>query len=419
MTAPLVACAEPGNDEADDHAAGSAPYGLYAPGTFEQTSFENVDLIYAQLGLESLEQFQDYTLGLIDDLGISWVRIDFYYIDSEFIEYPDYMQKLHDRGISVAGCIRPAFPVATAEMAEFEADVRQLVAEHDDVEVWQMDNEPDLYKYPPAEYVEVFIAMEHAVRDVCPGCRIALAGAAVPFNGGTRDREYFSQVMSGIAARTGESRPFDIVDLHLYGRAGNYVTIPGLMDDYRRLFDANGFDGDISIWFTECATYTGAPSQPPDYPPQTEEEQAAELLKRFATAAAEGAERISWNRFYENHQYGESANGYFDNTGLVYNGLGAEAASGTPAGTKKKAFFAYATLVRKTDGYSLVTRLAPGQFRYEFPDGREPVYLLWAEADAPLPPELGERLSITDFMGQSRETDGIELDSMPIFVENA
>ncbi|MHB1381908.1 MAG: hypothetical protein ACYCXJ_06770 [Thermoleophilia bacterium] len=419
MAASVLGCAEPGSDEVDDHAPGSAPYGLYAPGTFEKTSLENVSLIFSLLGFDSLEQFQDYTLGLIDELGISWVRIDFYYINSEFIEYPDYMRKLHDQGISIAGCIRPAFPVPDEQMAEFEADMRQLVSEHEDVDVWQMDNEPDLDKYAPDEYVDAFIAMEHAVRETCPDCRIALAGAAVPFDGGTRDREYFSQVMGGLAARTGESRPFDIVDLHLYGRAGNYTTMPGLIDDYRRLLSQNGFDGDISIWFTECATYIGAPSKPPGYPPQTEEDQAAELLKRFATAAAEGAERISWNRFYENHQYGDSPNGYFDNTGLVYNGLGAEAGADIAAGTKKKAFFAYATLIRKTGGYSRVIFLAPGQFRYDFPDGRAPVYMLWSEAGALLPSELGQRLIITDYMGVSREADSIELQEMPVFVENA
>ena len=395
------------------------PYGLYAPGTFEATSPENERLIFSQLGLSSLEQFQDFTLGLIDELGITWVRIDFYYIDSSFVEYPAYLQQLYDRDINVVGCIRPAFPLNDEQLVEFKADLKQLIADHPDILVWQLDNEPDLEKYDPDEYTEVFLAMEPVVRENCPSCRIALAGAAVPFDGGIRDRVYYDQVMAGIAARTSEPSPFDIVDLHLYGRTGNYLTIPGLMKDYRQILTRNGYDEATSIWFTECATYTGRPSLPPNYPAQTEEEQAAELLKRFATAAAEGAEMISWNRFYENYQYGTSNNGYFDNTGLVYNGLGAEAESGIAAGTRKQAFFAYETLIKKTGGYSQVTRLAPGQFRYDFPDGQPPVYMVWAENGTTLPAELEQRVVVTDYTGNKSETDVLSPLDMPVFVETA
>lgn len=395
------------------------PYGLYAPGTFEFIDFEGRDLIISVLGLETLEQFQDYTIGLIDELGVSWVRIDYYYVDSMFVEYPAYVTKLNQRGVEVVGCIRPWDPLVPGQDPEFEAALEELIAANPQVTVWQLDNEPDLAKYEPEAYVDVFIAMQRVVRAECPSCRVALAGAAVPFDGGTRDREFYDVVLSGIATRLEDPRAFDIIDLHVYGRAGFYQLMPQLLEDYRELMERYGFAPDIATWITELATYTGQPSTPAGYPRQTEEQQAAELLKRFAIAAAGGVERMAWNRFYENYQYGADSNGYFDNTGLVYNGLGTEAAEGVAPGTRKMAYFAYQTLIAETSGYVAVDYLAPGQYRYRFADGRGPLYLLWDEDGSPVTPELAGGVELIDYAGNTSYADTVTPGEMPVLVRPA
>jgi hypothetical protein len=298
---------------------------------------------------------------------------------------------------------------------QFSNTTRKLIRENPGITIWQMDNEPGLGKYDPEEYVDVFLVMRAIVREECPSCRIALAGAAVPYEGGIADRDYFTQVFRLIEQYTGEVRPFDIIDLHIYGRAGNYRTIPSLLEDYRQLLGEHGFSEDISIWITECATYTGIPSKPAGYPNQTEEQQAAELLKRFAIAAAEGSERYAWNRYYENYQYKDDGNGFFDNTGLVFNGLGPEADLGIEAGTRKKAFLAYKTLIAETSGFTAVEELTPGQYRYTFDDDRAPVYLLWEEDGSPVTVELDGKVLLTDFEGNQYSSDSISLTEMPIF----
>jgi hypothetical protein len=411
----LTSCGDDDSIGNADYTRLANPYGLYAPGTFEQTTGDNVQAILSKLGYEELAEFQDFTLEVIRELGISWVRIDFLYSGGEFIEYPDYFQGLDEINVDVVGTIRPVSALAPGEGVQFSNTTRKLIRENPGITIWQMDNEPGLGKYDPEEYVDVFLVMRSIVREECPSCRIALAGAAVPYEGGTADQDYFTQVFRLIKQYTGEVRPFDIIDLHIYGRAGNYRTIPSLLEDYRQLLGEHGFSEDISIWITECATYTGIPSKPAGYPNQTEEQQAAELLKRFAIAAAEGSERYAWNRYYENYQYKDEGNGFFDNTGLVFNGLGPEADLGIEAGTRKKAFLAYKTLIAETSGFTAVEELTPGQYRYTFDDDRAPVYLLWEEDGSPVTVELDGKVLLTDFEGNQYSSDSISLTEMPIF----
>lgn len=372
-------------------------------------------MVIAQLGMANIGEYQDYSLGLVNDLGASWVRMDFIFSRTGFFSPKSYLQKIERDGIEIVGCIRSIIPIT--DVAAYQDGVRQTVRENPNIDSWQIGNEPNVGKLSPSEFAQFFLTTREAVKQKCPDCLIILGGAAVPFDDATTDRPYFDQVFAAIAATAPGQASFDAIDLHIYGIAGKYRTLPLVAGDYRRLLDENGFDpGAVAVWLTECATYTGSPIQPPDYLPQTEELQAAELIKWFTVMTGLGADHVALSRFYENYLYARIDNGYFDNVGLIYNGLGTEAASGIAAGTLKKAFIAYRTLVAQTDGYSTVTQLAPGQYKYEFPDGRTPVYIIWAEDGTGLVAELSGDVEVTDILGSHGKASDIVPEDLPVFV---
>jgi hypothetical protein len=111
--------------------------------------------------------------------------------------------------------------------------------------------------------------------------------------------------------------------------------------------------------------------------------------------------------------------GFFDNAGLIYNGLGHEADDGVPPGTKKRSFRAYKTLTSKLSGCWLVHKIDAGKYRFQLGDGREPVYVLWDAGGIDPPAELAGPVTVTDLDGNSTEMEGdqLKLDSVPVFVE--
>ncbi|MFA5809285.1 MAG: hypothetical protein WC935_02970, partial [Thermoleophilia bacterium] len=214
------------------------------------------------------------------------------------------------------------------------------------------------------------------------------------------------------------SRPFDIFDFHFYGYFGRERELVKYVGEYRNLLIANDMR-DVDIWMTESATTTGRPAWPPGAPAQTEEDQASALVMRFVTSLGADVERISWARPYENCNYAGVEDGYFDNTGLVYNGLGQESERGIRGGTRKTAFRAYQALVSRLKGCFGVEVLAPDQYKFFFSDGRQPVYIVWGEPGAMLAEEITGPITITTLDGVNSEADADDYSPgpVPVFVE--
>lgn len=396
----------------------SDPYGLYAPGTLDELPAPAATELISALGLNTLADYQDYTLGLLQELDTAWVRIDFLYDGEQFTVPTAYLAKLEANGIEVVGCARSFVPLDAAALPDYQERLGNLVADLPSVRVWQLDNEPNIGEDDPAVYLEKFFAARAAVEEACPDCRIALAGVPVLDPGRQESLDYFQALLAGIAAgHEGADPPFDIFDIHYYGLAGESELLRAAYAEYEELLLKYGFDDGVRIWMTECGTYTGQPLNPPGLPEQSEEEQAAELVRRFVVLLGSGAERVAWARFYENHVYTGLGDGYFDHSGLVYNGLGAEAARGVTAGTKKQSFGAYRLLVAKTTGYVGVSLVAPGQYRFDFSDGRPPVYVIWAVPGVALAPELKGAVLFTDLAGMEYESGSIEPAESPVFVK--
>jgi hypothetical protein len=417
VTVWLAASPPAGDQSGYNVARESRPFGLYSPGTLEELPSDSSRLITDTLGLATIADFQDYTLGLVEELDITWVRLDFLYDGNRFIVPENYLAKLQSNGIEVVGCPRASAPVHKEGLAAYEASLRNLVAEHPSITIWQIESEPSIGAAGIGAYLDSFFAGRQAVAGACPDCRIALAG--VPIDGPSQQEslEYYDALLEAIATRhEDEDPPFDIFDIHYYGLAGSSEELLEAFADYQGLLQKHGLSTGVSFWMTECGTYSGQPAYPIGLPAQSEEQQASELVVRFVSVLGAGGERVAWASLYENNNLAGRERGYYDNSGLVYNGLGDEAAQGVNAGTRKAAFEAYRLLVEKLDGFVGISLIAPGQYRFDFSDGRDPLYIVWAVDDAAVADELRGAVRITGLDGAVYESLALELGDEPVFV---
>ncbi|MCL6106200.1 MAG: hypothetical protein M1309_02475 [Actinobacteria bacterium] len=401
-----------------------SPYGIYSPGTLDDVPTSAGQAMLAALGMNSLAEYQDYSLSLVKDLGASWVRLDFIFNGWNYQEPSDYLNRIHREGLDVLGCIRPINGSTPTNLVKFQRETQQLVSSYPWITTWQIGNEPNLSWSNPGDFPRFFTAARKAVLTACPSCRIALAGVAALYPGQgspTRALTVYRRIVAEIIQDTPHGEhPFDIFDLHYYGNSGDDQAILDSLDSYRELLGSLGIERVTSIWVTETATTTSQPNWPPGSPRQTEAQQAADLIERFCTMLGAGVSRVSWARPYENFSYANDPGNFYDHAGLVYNGMGQEAAAGIKPGTKKEAFYAYRTMVAETAGAVAAQQLGLGDYKFTFSDGRQPVFIIWAAAGSGVPPDLTGPVTITGIDGSKTvaEAADIKPGPLPVFVQN-
>ncbi len=190
--------------------------------------------------------------------------------------------------------------------------------------------------------VRVYVS---AIKEACPSCKVIMAGLldSLP---GDRDLEAYLERF----LQLGGGEYIDIYNFHYYGTArpvgiGEYyrsgIHIYNAMKEILERYDY----GDKPIWITETCTFSGRVGEII----QTEEEQAADLIKRFVTMKALGAEKVFWCYIEEVDYEGGTDEGFFDQSGLIYDGKG-EFDKGR--GVKKKSYFALRGLIKFLDNSS-------------------------------------------------------------------
>ncbi len=371
------------------------------------------------LGLETLADYEEYSVDMIGELGVSWVRIDFLFDGWNFHE-PASLASLRQAGFDVVGTARPVSHSTPEDLSRFREELGELVSRYPWIRTWQIGNEPNI-KWDPEDYARLFLAGEQVVRERCPGCSVALAGVAARYGGRNEAFGYYQHLLDSIdAGFRGDGDPFDIFDMHYYGTYGSDGEMLELLRKYGSLMEEHGYGG-TRFWVTETSTTTGSPSTLPASAAQTEEQQAVELVRRFVTLLGGGAERVAWARPYENYRYHGVDDGYYDHNAIVYNGLGDEEAQGIAAGTRKMAFYAYQTLIAKLEGFSAVEQVEPGQYRFLFDDGRPPVYVAWSAGGRTRLAEPRGTVLVTTVAGDESftEVSGITLGEKPLILEAA
>ncbi|HID76037.1 MAG TPA: hypothetical protein EYP56_08580 [Planctomycetaceae bacterium] len=236
------------------------------------------------------------------------------------------------------------------------------------VRYWQVENEPNLGFPPrsPESYAELLQMTYRAAKRASPRCRIVIGGVGGWVGRGPNSslhgfRRFYLPVLKRL-----DGAGFDIFDYHWYGNAsGEYRGYGEVHRQVRAALDEHGFSH-APIWITEMGSFSRHPRH---NPPQSEQQQAADLLRRYVYPLSWGVQKIFWAfGLIEGFKHDD---GYFDHTGLIYDGRGSDDRG---RGVRKLAYFTYKLMTDKLEGKRFAGELAglpPHVYAYRFIDGQE------------------------------------------------
>lgn len=280
-----------------------------------------------------------------------------------------------DWGYELAGSYMPvdtdkyvAFVKAAVERYDGDgvSDMPGLV---NPIKYWQVGNEPnDILK---KDFSSLQSITYTAVKEACPDCTVLIGGVpGMPPS--DNYLKYFNSQYKPILDAL-QSGYVDVMDIHWYGNAtGDYKGVKDVYNYIRSVLNTDGFP-DMPIWITEMGSYSG---QPVNYSFQTERQQALDYLKRFVYPLSFGVKKV-FPAFglSEGFKYN---NGYFDCTGLIYDGVG----YGDPgSGVKKLAYYTYKLMTEKLEGsdWNNVQTIQESDhvYIYKFTKDNKPIYVAW------------------------------------------
>ncbi len=327
----------------------------------------------AAAGYATEEAYYADAAARMQELGAPVARAEMWYVgNGVFTAQTSLHERMAAAGFELVGQFNPTPEFESADPA-FEAGLEALVRAHPEIRAWQIGNEPDLTWQDYRRYAPFFLRAQPVIRAACPSCAILLAGISNQYASGENVARY-REILDAIAA-AGLERPFEVFDFHYYKVLPSRAEIELAVSTYRGLLNARGISAGVSLWCTETATYTGDPPAP-DLPPRTETEQARDLVRLVAWMTAAGVQRVFHWTVVES--WGSPVMPeFFEQMGLVYNGLGDEPAPGM-GGVEKKAYTTYGLLAHALTGVTGATRVADGVYRFDRDSG--PAFLAWDEA---------------------------------------
>ena len=267
----------------------------------------------------------------------------------------------------------------TEEIVRFYADGRGAADVGAPVLIWELGDEQNGTwgtSCEPEEYARRVSILAPAIRRACPQCSIVMGGlldgpemgdwAAVPY------------LRRFLAAGGGEW--IDVYAFHYYGVARpdprwpcaqQYDSATTIVSGLRNVLTEYDIES-APIWVTETSTFSGRVGEVE----QSESEQAADLVKRYVLLWSLGVDVVQWCYLTE-PQYEGTGLGFFDQSGLVYDGLGPYDRG---AGVKKRAYFAYLQMLDRLRDASLIERETfdgTTLVRFETVDG--PLSVVWQD----------------------------------------
>lgn len=245
------------------------------------------------------------------------------------------------------------------------------------VKYWQIGNEP----HPKVKDFAEFVKMTStAIKKADPTAKVVIGGALLQeMQNPTIFDMHFLKILEDL-----KGGYIDVIDFHWGGEAsGNYRGYKDIYDHLRRRLSEMGFPPDMPVWITEMSSYSGDPVklsfQPWDPKPQTESQQASDLIKRYVFGTSIGIKKIFWAwGMVEGFKNNDS---YFDHTGLIYDG---KFSDDDGYGVKKLAYYSYKLMTGLLDGsdWNSIGIIKNGEddiYAYKFIRKRtgKPVYVVW------------------------------------------
>lgn len=248
---------------------------------------------------------------------------------------------------------------------------------------WRVHNENNLKGFwvdSQRNYYAVFDSVSARLHSLCPICRMAISFSYPSLIHGSTDSTLAESWWVETSHHTND---IDIVDLHYYDRSiemNQMLDWPDslTLDRWKRMIpDAEYISLETGILDT---SYAAAPARIGG----SLQKQARDLPRLLTLMFWAGWHRISF--YLVDTNYGKPEihphNALLDDDGST-----------------KPAFFAYRTMIRKVDRFKSVTKMTTGQFRYNFSDGRSPVWLVWS-GNFPLS-RFGNFVRVTNAVGDS------------------
>ncbi|MEW5827004.1 MAG: hypothetical protein AB1778_09265 [Candidatus Bipolaricaulota bacterium] len=275
----------------------------------------------------------------------------------------------------------------------------------------------------PEEYARRVAIVAAGVRAACPSCVTVLGGLLDGPEMG--DWALIPYLERFLAAGGGEW--IDVYAFHLFGLARPSPFQPGgplydeaatIVDGMRRVLAGYGRE-DAPLWVTEMSTFSGGmgPIE------QSETEQAADLVKRFVLLRFLGVDKALWTYVTE-PQFEGTGIGFFDQAGLVYDGIGPYDRG---ADVKKLAYGAFARMTDRLGGGTWIDGARENGVTWVAFDVRgETVTVLWQDPwirEGPLWITPAASVTVETMLGEPRlssaQTFRLDLDLEPVYVVGA
>jgi hypothetical protein len=257
----------------------------------------------------------------------------------------------------------------------------------DQSKYWEIGNENDwtFWVGTEKEYADLVALSSGKIRNTCSDCKVG-----VSFSLPVVAHKWYTELNAVLDT-------FDFVDAHNAVATG--FMKPGSLDTIRKYWPGKEI----------ISTETGLPDTLITVGQKaggTPVKQAKDLAKFNTLMFAEGYSKIYW--YLIDVDYGGGPI-FLHNALIDENGI------------QKPAFTSYKTMISKVDSFTAITKLATGQYRYDFLS-KGSVYVLWcdgAPGSCTLPPEISGTVKITDYMGNvsTMQAASIVLDSVAIYVE--
>lgn len=272
----------------------------------------------------------------------------------------------------------------------------------------------------PEEYARRVSVLAPAIRRGCPECSIVMGGL---LDGPEMGDWALIPYMRAFLA-SGGGAWIDVYAFHYFGLARPDLAWPGaqLYDSaeeivlgMRSALASYGLE-ESPIWVTETSTYSGRVG----VVEQSERDQAADLVKRYVTLWSLGVDAVLWCYLTE-PTYEGTGTGFFDQSGLIYDGLGPYDRG---AGVKKRAFDAYKGMIDRLAGARCLERTSDeGVTICRFLAQGEPVTVLWQDPwvrEGPIWISAETTILVSDLYGEGlvefRGTTRLDLGIEPVYV---
>lgn len=259
------------------------------------------------------------------------------------------------------------------------------------VKVYEVGTEPDgpaPMGWPgrEAQYANHLRVTYEVVKQECPDCLVVfggLSGVATRVDESIQPARFLDKVLAAGAAGAFDAFEFK---QHMQN-ADEYMVIGARMKVYGKILAKYGLDIKKMPVFIEVATHDGHARFPEQshlrflnqmLKAQSENEQAAGLVKIYVYSLAKGIDKIFWNLVMEHHRFGGSENNPFDLYGVVHNKYNQDGKKG-----KKLAYYAYKKMVELLGGadFSSLRTLKEedGAHLYRFMAEGRPLWVAWSD----------------------------------------